>query len=176
MWLENERFLAPRPDPGQDHGWRYITRRGRRLLDEGVDPSTFRAGKYLPEGSLHPTLAVNARPPYVRGAYDTAIFEAMKAVEIEVRRAVERVEAAQSDGVRLMHQAFREGGPLWDSSLPSGEQKNMPLLFAGAMGVFRNAAAHRELGIESATEVAGEIRFADVLLAIVERTEGPSPA
>jgi hypothetical protein len=85
-WLESEGFLAPEPEPCPDHGWRYVTDRGWDLAQSGGDPVTFTAGKYLPMGSLHPRLEEKARPHYVMGDYDTAVFTAMKCVEVAVRQ------------------------------------------------------------------------------------------
>ena len=41
----------------------------------------------LPKQSLHPTIAERVWPNFIRGEYDTAVFQAFKEVEVAVRAA-----------------------------------------------------------------------------------------
>jgi uncharacterized protein (TIGR02391 family) len=67
---------------------------------------------------------------YHRGKYDTAVFEAMKAVEVAVRAAT-----AADIGTKLMRKAFDvDNGPLTDKATELAERQARSDLFAGAIG------------------------------------------
>ena len=72
-WLEREGLLAPRPRPGLHGDWMFITRRGRSIKNS-TDLKSFINGNMLPKA-----------PTFVQGAYDTAVFQAFKEVEVGVR-------------------------------------------------------------------------------------------
>jgi len=66
-----------------------------------------------------------------------------------------------------MRKAFHsENGPLRDPSLPKGERDAMAHLFAGAIGLFKNAASHRQPAIWNAEHAAHQILIANELLQI----------
>lgn len=168
-WLESEGFLAPDPVPGSDEGWRYVTDRGWELSDSKADPSSFMAGKYLPMGSLHPRLEEKARPLFVMGDYDTAVFVAMKCVEVAVREAA---ELGNDDyGVPLMRKAFKvdDETSLSKAFELDAERKAVGHIFAGAIGLLKNPSSHREVNLDDPVEVADILRFADLLLRLVDR-------
>jgi uncharacterized protein (TIGR02391 family) len=122
----------------------------------------------LPEESVHKALERRARPAFLRGEYDTAIFEAMKAVEVTVRRAA--ALTASDYGVSLMRKAFdRSSGPLRDQNAVEAERQAASDLFAGAIGLFKNPGSHRDVDVDDPVEVAGAIRLADLLLRIIDR-------
>lgn len=140
------------------------------MSNSDTDPSSFVAGKYLPIGSLHPRLEEKARPPYVIGDYDNAVFVAMKCVEVAVRRTAELGD--EEYGVSLMRKAFN---PEDESSLSrrlkvKSEREAMAHLFAGAIGLLKNPSSHREVNLGDPIEVADILRFADLLLRIVDRS------
>jgi len=63
---------------------------------------------------LHPTVEVRVSAHFLRGVYDTSVFEAFREVEVAVRDAA---GLAMTDvGVDLMRRAFGPGGPLADPS------------------------------------------------------------
>src|SRR5258708_25631 len=80
---------------------------------------------------LHPKIAEPVWHAFLRGEFDVAAFQAMKAVEVSVREA-----AALTDGdigVKLMRKAFgTENGPLMDPTTEDGERRGRMDLFAGA--------------------------------------------
>ena len=172
IWLEREGLLAPHPWEQGD--WRFITRRGKRLQNH-VDVESFRRGNLLPRAQLHPTIAEAVWAEFIRGRYDTAVFNALREVEIAVR-AAGGFTAAQY-GVVLMRLAFdANNGPLRDAEALLGERDALSHLFAGAFGGFSNPARHREVGTDpvKAVEI---ITLASLLARIVdERAAGRAAA
>jgi len=104
----------------------------------------------------------------MRGEYDTAVFHAMKAVEVAVRNATPNLDKKLL-GVKLMRAAFiPENGPLTDSDADAGEQVARMELFAGAIGSYKNAHCHRDVNLEDPAEALETILFANHLLRIVD--------
>ncbi|MCK4828033.1 TIGR02391 family protein, partial [bacterium] len=165
VWLEKEGLIAP--DPGQTGEWIFITRRGRKFR-ETTDVRNFKAASLLPDETLDPKLASKVSPPFLRGDYDTAIFEAFKEVEIRVRNLA---GADKTDiGVNLMRKAFYpQTGPLTDSTQVPSEQQAISDLFAGAIGCFKNPSSHRDVDFYDPAEVIELIMLADQLIRIAER-------
>lgn len=184
-WLLHEGFLAKR---GDDHtrAGTFVTRRGQRLKTRD-DFDGYRKANLLPKGQLHPLIASEVYPAFLRGKYDTAIFEAFRELEVEVRSAGNF--GVTDLGTELMRAAFRPSGkkgqaasvgPLTDTQLPVPEQEAMANLFAGAIGLYKNPQSHRHVPThpEDAAEV---IVFASQLLRIVDRLKpqpsgGPTPS
>ena len=135
-WLEREGMLAPDPD---NDGWRFVTRKGRRLAESG-DFSGYRHSTLLPKQSLHPLIEQKVWSAFIRGEYDSAVFEGFKQVEISVRTAGRFSDTDY--GVGLMRDAFRPAtGPLTNKQAPTGEQQALSDLFAGAIGSYKNRIA-----------------------------------
>src|ERR1035441_8441560 len=84
IWLEREGLLAPQP--GNQGEWRYITRRGREMKTAD-DLKAFRHAAQLPKALLHPAISTKVYAAFLRGEYDTAVFQAFREVEVTVRRA-----------------------------------------------------------------------------------------
>jgi uncharacterized protein (TIGR02391 family) len=102
----------------------------------------------------------------MRGEFDSAAFQAMKAVEVSVREAG---DLSQSDvGVNLMRKAFNpENGLLTNPKAEVGERKARMNLFAGAIGTYKNPHSHRDVNLDDPDEVAEIIMLAKHLLRIV---------
>src|SRR5579863_3393965 len=79
VWLEREGLIAPRP--GSHNGWVVVTRRGKKLANRaGLD--SYRHASLFPKSVVHPLIAQKVYPAFLRGEYDTAIFQAYREVEV----------------------------------------------------------------------------------------------
>jgi len=168
-WLERENFIAARAgfSGAEDY---FITRRGRRAKSRaGLD--SYRKANLLPRAKLHPSIAEKVYPAFLRGEYDTAIFQAFREVEVAVRDVGKY--PPDTVGVRLMREAFRPAqgtsvpGPLTDAGLPVAEQEGMMNLFAGAIGLYKNPQSHRNVPAD-AMDAAEVIIFASHLLRLID--------
>lgn len=165
IWLEREGMIAPKP--GTQGEWIFITRRGRKLRNK-TDLATYLKGSFLPEQSLDPVLARKVRPLFIRGDYDTAVFQAFKEVEIKVRNNAGLPE--ELIGVDLMRQAFHpEKGALTDKKRALAEREATTHLFAGAIGLFKNPSSHRDINLDDPSKAAELILFANYLIRLADR-------
>src|ERR1035437_8340988 len=82
VWLEREGLLAPRPNTISDSV--FVTRRGKEIKAP-ADLTAERKASLLPRAILHPRIANKVLAPFIRGEYDTAIFQAILEVEVAVR-------------------------------------------------------------------------------------------
>ena len=171
IWLEREGLLAPRPGPGFQGEWVFITRRGRSIKNS-IDLKSFVNGNRLPKAQLHPSIATQVWSTFVRGDYDTAVFQAFKEVEVAVRT---KGSFAPTDiGVPLMRKAFDvNNGPLTDLNEPEAERQALSALFAGAIGLYKNPSSHRHVSIEPG-EAVEMIMLASHLLGIVDSRKPPA--
>ena len=162
IWLEREMFIAPQP--GQQGDWAFITRRGKRILED-QNFEMYKKAPLLPSENLDPVLVRKVKPLFIRGDYDTAIFQAFKEVEIRVRK--KGGYDSSEIGVPLMRKAFQpNNGPLADAALDKGEQQAIADLFAGAIGKFKNPSSHRDVEYNDPNEAADIIHIANQLLRI----------
>jgi uncharacterized protein (TIGR02391 family) len=168
-WLEREGILIR--DPNQPAPLFFISRRGQRMRSQ-QDFEAYRKAGLLPKSQLHPLIAAKVYPAFLRGEYDTAIFQAFREVEVAVRAA--GGFPADLAGVNLMREALRpvkntaRAGPLTDTLLPVAEQEGMASLFAGAILLYKNPQSHRNVPADAA-DAAEVIGFASHLLRMVDR-------
>ena len=83
-WLEGAALLVAHP--GYKDPARQLSRRARQLALE-PNPQRAISAHRLAKDTLHPRIREDVWALYHRGKYDTAVFEAMKAVEVAVRDA-----------------------------------------------------------------------------------------
>jgi uncharacterized protein (TIGR02391 family) len=163
MWLLREGLVAQKP--GDHYGWYFITRKGRRLKTR-AQVEAYRTAAAFPTEMLHPVIGSKAEPPFIRGEYDSAVFQAFKEVEVLVRAVGGYGE--KDYGTDLMRSAFHETeGPLTDLGAPLSERQALAHLFAGAIGSYKNPHSHRNVKIE-AKEAIEMLMLASHLLAIVD--------
>ena len=161
-WLARAGLLVPKS--GSQGEWVVISRLGRKLRTrDQVD--SYRRANCLPHQLLHPRIKQKVWSSFLSGNYGTAVFEAFKEVEVEVRKGGRFAD--ECIGVDLMRKAFQEGGPLADPTAPEAEQQALAHLFAGAIGYYKNPYSHRSVTIES-TEAAEMLVLASHLLGIVD--------
>ena len=170
VWLEREGMIAPIPGDVYGHFF-FVTRRGHRLQSES-DLQRYQWIQLLPKERLDPVLAEKVIHVFLRGDYDTAVFQAFKEVEVRIRSAAELPQSVV--GRELITAAFKpEGGCLTDSAQPTAEREAAFFLFMGTYGLFRNPSAHRDVNLNEPMEAAELILLANHLLRIVDRRSAP---
>jgi uncharacterized protein (TIGR02391 family) len=164
-WLEAQGLLVPDSGMNGSNGWRRLSRRARRIENE-ADFAQYATARRLPRDTLHPKLGKTVWLAFMRGEFDVAIFQAMKAVEVAVREAADLPDKL---GVPLMRRAFDpKNGPLTDMESEEGERDARSALFAGAIGSYKNPHSHRDVKLDDAGEAIEIIMLANHLLRIVD--------
>lgn len=162
-WLEAQALIIPDPENG-NYGWKVLSRRARRF-ENHTEFVRYAIARMLPKDALHPRLANEVWMAFMRGEFDVAVFQAMKAVEVAVRNA----SSLSGIGVPLMRDAFNpKTGPLADPHADSGEQVARMELFAGAIGSYKNPQSHRDVDLQDPMEAIEIILLANHLLKIVD--------
>lgn len=164
-WLRARALVARTPGQTADAAI-FVTRIGRQMIADG--PQAFHANESL-QGGVHPLIEAKARPQFLIGNHEEGVFSSMKAVEVRVRKLGSF--GNEVVGVDLMNKAFGPGGPLTDPDAVKGEQEGTRSLFAGAYGVLRNPAGHREVDYSDVAEAADAVHTASLLMRMLDRVE-----
>jgi hypothetical protein len=108
-WLEAQGLIIPDEDVNGRNGFKRLSRRAKRFESE-AEYTNYAFARALPREILHSRLASSVWMAFMRGEFDVAAFQAMKAVEVYVREAA-NLEASDI-GVPLMRRAFHaDTGP-----------------------------------------------------------------
>ncbi len=163
QWLVQEGLIAPRP--GDTNSWHFITRRGKKIKNrEGL--AAYRNAVILPRRLLHPVVVQACWSAFLRGDYDTAVFQTFKELEVAIREAGKF--NADDYGVDLARKAFHEStGSLTDQTMPVSERQALSHLVAGALGSYKNPHSHRKVKL-TAEEAVEMIILGSHLLKIVD--------
>jgi uncharacterized protein (TIGR02391 family) len=165
-WLIARGLVAQNPQQSAAEAF-FITRRGSEVLSQGL--AWVKAVHRL-DVQLMPILEVRVRPLFLRGDFETAVFVAMKQVEIEVRRLTGLPD--EDLGTSLMRLAFKaDGGPLAVDGEHIAEAEARSHLYAGAIGLFKNPSSHRDVDYSDPTLAAEAVLLADLLLRLLPQRD-----
>jgi len=164
-WLRSHGMIARKTEDNNPDSI-FVTRWGHRALTKSS--AEIRAVDRI-QDNLHPLIGQRVRRQFLLGEYEQAIFVAMKAVEVRVRR----VGGFGDDliGVDLMTRAFKAGGPLADPTAPGGEVEGTMMLFRGAYAVLRNPSGHREVTFDDVTAASEAVMTASLLMRMLDKIE-----
>ncbi|MBO0860891.1 MAG: TIGR02391 family protein [Chloracidobacterium sp.] len=161
-YLEREGLIAEMPTKA---GWYFITNKGKSIRSR-EDLNAYRASTMLPKYLLHPVIANKVEAAFQNAEYDTAVFQALREVEVAARNASGFLPT--DIGPALMRKAFDpKTGPLHDDSAIEMEKMAISDMFAGLIGSYKTPRSHRHVVLDAA-EAAEIIIFASHLLKIVD--------
>ena len=165
-WLEAQGLIIPAPDQGHGTSYRVLSRRARRFQSES-EFANYAVARMLHREALHPKIADRVWMAFMRGEFDVAAFQAMKAVEVAVRDVSGLPETLL--GTKLMQAAFApDNGPLTDMNTESGERLGRMHFFVGAIACYKNPHSHRDVDLNDPGEAVEIILLANHLLRIVD--------
>ena len=163
-WLTTHGLIASIPESSVS-GHFFITRLGREI-GSGQSLVAFRKAGEFPKERMHLSIAERCHAQYIRGEFDSAVFEAYKTLEVKVREAAKLPQSML--GTALARRAFDvQNGPLSDKTQEIGERQALSDLMAGAIGSYKNPNSHRHVKL-TPEEAAEMILLASHLLRIVD--------
>lgn len=165
-WLVAQGLIAPDIQNAEDTWW-VATRLGRQVVGRPDGLARVRAGARIGL-DLHPRIAADVRSEFLRGKFETAVWVAMREVEVALRDASGADSFEFGPGL-LKHAFAKDDGVLNDGDLPVSEQQGIANLFRGALGALKNPQSHRKIRFEDPVEAAELGIFASLLLRILDR-------
>ena len=161
-YLEREGLIAEMPTKA---GWYFITDKGKTIRSR-EDLNAYRSSRMLPKYLLHPIIARKVETAFQNAEYDTAVFQALREVEVAVRNA--SGFSPTDISAALMRKAFDpKTGPMRDDTATDMEKLAISEMFAGLIGAYKSPRSHRHVVLD-AVEAAEIIVFASHLLKIVD--------
>jgi uncharacterized protein (TIGR02391 family) len=161
-YLEREGLIAEMPTKA---GWYFITDKGKTIRSS-EDLNAYRSSRMLPKYLLHPIIARKVETAFQNAEYDTAVFQALREVEVAVRNA--SGFSPTDISAALMRKAFDpKTGPMRDDTATDMEKLAISEMFAGLIGAYKSPRSHRHVVLD-AVEAAEIIVFASHLLKIVD--------
>ena len=116
--------------------------------------------------TLHPRIVRHCKSHFENGQYDNAIFNAMKAIEEEVRT---RIAADPTEiGVNLITTAMKKEPIQITFSPVAAEQDAHYNLFKGAIGTLKNPHSHRFVGITDPIRAFESLALASLLMRMLD--------
>lgn len=174
-WLDNQLLTGPDAelrarliDQLARQGWRIRPGDSVLVTAEPVRGIPVSA-PFLRATRLHALIEAEARDQFLNNKPELGVFASMRAIEVRVRKL-----AGYGDemiGVALMNKAFGKDGPLTDPAAPPGEQDATRSMFAGAYGMLRNPAGHRDIDYADVSEAAEAVQTASLLMRVLDRVE-----
>lgn len=170
-WLRAQGLVVESVESDKN-GWYRLSRRALSF-ENPAEFRQFAAARILTREALHPRIASPVWLAFMRGEFDVAVFQAMKAVEVSVRQAARLPDSLI--GVALIREAFHpENGPLTDQKAEKGEREACSALFAGAVGMYKNPQSHRDVNLDNLVEAAEIIMMASHLLRVIDARKSVS--
>jgi len=111
-----------------------LSRRAKKFESE-AEFADYAVARMLQREVLHPKIAERVWMAFMRGEFDVAAFQAMKAVEVAVREGSGLPDSLI--GTKLMQEAFRDKGPLADMTAEAGERQGRMQLLIGLLALTR---------------------------------------
>jgi Protein of unknown function (Hypoth_ymh) len=174
--LEDARLIEePDPDNGKN-GYRVVSPEGREA-NAATDLAGAKVRSRFARELFHPSLPDAAWNSFRSADYDTAVFEALKAVEVAVRKKGlgKNGIGGNDHGVDLMRKAFdTSSGPLTDYAATIRRRNRRLELFTGTFGELRNPKAHQDPTITDPLIAVEEMMVAGALMRIVDNVK-PTP-
>jgi uncharacterized protein (TIGR02391 family) len=141
------------------------TKKGVQMLESDFQ-RIISEWRLIPEKLLHPKILLRAYKLFLSGEYESAVLQAFKVVEVEVRRVAKL--GLDDVGTKLMRKAFdSERGPLTDKRLPIAEREAIAHLFAGGIGLYKNPCSHRHVEMDY-HEAFEKLNLASHLLKLID--------
>lgn len=148
-----------------------VTRKGAAFLAT-LDTASLKRHTLLQAGIFHAELDGPIRSAFLRGEFRNAIEQAYSHLESRLRSCASNPSLT---AVPLARDLFNpSSGALADAALQRGEAQALSDLFAGAMGWFRNLAAHRKIAA-SEVDAIEALALASYLLRYLDDRQGEIP-
>jgi uncharacterized protein (TIGR02391 family) len=116
--------------------------------------------------SRHPKVAANCTMLFMTGEYESAVFNAMKCVEDEIRT---RIRGDPTDiGIKLVSKAMGSQPPRLVFSKVDAEQDGAASLYRGAIAYLKNPRSHRFLDTSDTEKTLEILAFASLLMRMLD--------